>query len=274
MIGDDAKVLGVRFHALTRAQAASEIARLAGEAGPAYVVKPYSEFIPRSQRDARVREVLNGAALCLADGAGILWAAHYLSLRGGSLRALLQFPLSLASLVLRPTALRSPLPEAMHGVDFTWVMLEALAEAGRSAYLLGGTADEVAGTEAAIRERLPALHVTGFRDGYFARGQTPSVVAAVAAANADVLLVAMGFPRQEKFIADNLVALGVRVAVAEGGSFSFISGATPRALPWMRRAGLEWLYRLARQPRRIRRQLALPVFVWLVLRERLRRQTD
>jgi len=262
-------VLGVRFHDLTRSEAAAEIARLAGEDAGTYVVKPYSEFMPRARSDERIRDVLNGAALCLADGAGILWAANYLSLTGGRARALLQFPLSLVSLVLRPSALRRPLPEAMAGVDFTWEMLRALAESGRSVYLLGGTAEELAGAVQAIRERLPSLTITGSRDGYFRSPDTEAVVEAINAAAPDVLLVAMGFPRQEKWIAANLTRLNVRVAVAEGGSFSFISGATRRAPRWLRRVGLEWLFRLLRQPSRLRRQLALPVFVWLVLRQRL-----
>ncbi len=80
----------------------------------------------------------------------------------------------------------------------------------------------------------------------------------------------MGFPRQEEWIAANLPRLQVNVAVAEGGSFSFISGVTRRAPVRLRRLGLEWLYRLARQPWRLRRQLAIPQFVWLVIRERLR----
>jgi N-acetylglucosaminyldiphosphoundecaprenol N-acetyl-beta-D-mannosaminyltransferase len=262
-------VLGVLFQRLTRREAAAEIARLAGEDATTYVVKPYSEFMPRAHDDERVRAILNGAAMRLADGAGILWAANYMSLPGGRLRALLQFPLSLASVVLRPSALRRPLPEAMAGVDFTWEMLGALAGSGRSVYLLGGTADEAAGAAKAIRERLPSLTIAGTRDGYFRSSDTEAVIAAIKATPADVLLVAMGFPRQEEWIARNLARLNVRVAVAEGGSFSFISGSTPRAPSWMRRAGLEWLFRLLRQPSRLRRQLALPVFVWLVLRQRL-----
>ena len=83
------------------------------------------------------------------------------------------------------------------------------------------------------------------------------------------LLVAMGFPRQEEWIAANLARLWINVAIAEGGSFSFISGVMPRAHPWLRRLGLEWLYRLARQPWRLHRQLAIPQFVWLVVWERL-----
>ncbi len=269
MTAETVAVLNVLFHDFTRREAAAEIARLAGGDAKTYVVKPYSEFMPRAHRDERIRGILNGAALRLADGAGILWAANYLSLPGGPLRALLQFPLSLASLVLRPSALQRPLPEAMAGVDLTWEMLEALAAAGRSAYLLGGTAEESAGAADAIRRRIPSLTIAGARDGYFRRSETEAVIQALNAASPDVLLVAMGFPRQEKWIAENLPRLNVRVAVAEGGSLSFIAGATRRAPRWMRRAGLEWLFRLLRQPSRLRRQLALPVFVWLVLRQRL-----
>jgi len=262
-------VLGVLFQGLTRSEAAAEIARLAGGEAKTYIVKPYSEFMPRAHGDERVRDILNGAAIRLPDGVGVLWAANYLSLPGNGMRALLQFPLSLASLVIRPSALRRPLPEAMAGVDFTWKMLRALAGSGRSVYLLGGTAKESAAAARAMHERLPALAITGVRDGYFRSTDTEAVIEAINAASPDVLLVAMGFPRQEEWIARNLSRLNVRVAVAEGGSFSFISGATSRAPRWMRRAGLEWLFRLLRQPSRLRRQLALPVFVWLVLRQRL-----
>jgi N-acetylglucosaminyldiphosphoundecaprenol N-acetyl-beta-D-mannosaminyltransferase len=268
------EVLGVRFQNLTRRQAARAVAELARADGKAYVVKPYSEFMPRAARDKRVRLILNDAALCLPDGAGILWAAHYLSLRGGRLRALLQVPFSLAALILNSKAVRAPLRQAMAGVDFTWEMLSALADAGCSVYLLGGTLREVTGATARIEERLPALRITGHRPGHFrlTGRENENVIAAVNGARPDVLLVAMGFPRQEKWIAENLPRLEVRVAVAEGGSFSFISGATRRAPRWMRGSGLEWLFRLLRQPSRLRRQLSLPVFVWLVLRQRLARE--
>jgi N-acetylglucosaminyldiphosphoundecaprenol N-acetyl-beta-D-mannosaminyltransferase len=265
---DTVDVLGLRFDRLTRAQAAEAVVGLAASGGKHYVVKPYSEFMPRAHRNARVHEMLSGASLCLADGVGVLWAAHYLSLPGGRLQALAQLPLSLASLALNPDALRRPLPEAMHGVDFTWEMLAAIERAGLSVYLLGGTPEELSGTVGRIAERLPGLRLIGAHQGHLARGET--VVREIAATSPDVLLVAMGFPRQERWITNNLPALNVKVAVAEGGSFSFMSGAVPRAPGWVRRAGLEWSYRLARQPWRLRRQLALPVFVWLVVRERLR----
>jgi bacterial polymer biosynthesis proteins, WecB/TagA/CpsF family len=266
---DTVDVLGPHFDRLTRAQAAEAVVQLATSGGKHYVVKPYSEFLPRAHCDARIREMLSGASLCLADGMGVLWAAHYLSLRGGRLRALLQLPLSLGSLALNQAALRRPLPQAMRGVDFTWEMLAAIERAGLSVYLLGGTADEVQGAAASIAEQLPGLRIAGAHQGYLSEGETASVVREINAVTPDVLLVAMGFPQQERWIAENLPALAVKVAVAEGGSFSFMSGAVPRAPGWTRRAGLEWLYRLLRQPWRLRRQLALPVFVWLVVRERL-----
>lgn len=267
-------VLGVRFHALTRRQAAEAIARLALEGHRAYVVKPYSEFMPRAARDPRIRAILNGASLCLADGVGILWAAHYLSLPGGRLRALAQLPLSLASLALNPNAVRRPLPEAMAGVDLTWEMLARLAEAGASVYLLGGTAAENQGALRRIQEQLPSLRIAGSHQGHFdPHGpENARVVAAINAARPSALLVAMGFPRQERWIAENLPHLETRVAVAEGGSFTFISGAVPRAPRWMRRTGLEWLFRLLRQPWRIRRQTAIPAFIWLTVRSRLARR--
>lgn len=270
---DIVEVLGVRFHNLTRAEAAERIADTAAKGPTAYVVKPYSEFMARAARHARFRDILNEAALCLADGVGIIWAAHYLSLKGGGLRALLQLPISLLSMILRPATLRGPVKEPMHGVDLTWEMLRALEKAGTSVYLLGGTTEELVGTRRWIELRLPGLRIVGARHGYFrtAGEENERVISDINAAEPGALLVAIGSPRQETWIAENIGRLKVGVAVAEGGSFSFISGATRRAPGWMQRSGLEWLFRLLRQPRRIGRQLALPAFVWLVFRERLPR---
>ncbi|MCH8815622.1 MAG: WecB/TagA/CpsF family glycosyltransferase [Chloroflexi bacterium] len=266
------QVLGVRFDNLTRREAAQAIAKLAGDREKTYVVKPYSEFMPVAVRDDRVRDVLNGAALCLSDGVGIIWAAYYLSLPGGGLRALLQLAPSLLSLVFSSAAAGRPLVEQMGGPDLTWPMLEALNEAEASVYLLGGTKAEVSGAQSRIEERFQRLRIVGVRDGYFRThgSENDRVIEAVNEAAPQVLLVGMGFPRQELWIADNLSRLNVNVAVAEGGSFSFISGRIGRAPGWVRRIGLEWLYRLGRQPWRLRRQLRLPQFVALVVRDRLR----
>jgi N-acetylglucosaminyldiphosphoundecaprenol N-acetyl-beta-D-mannosaminyltransferase len=268
---DRIQVLGVSFDNLTRREAAAAIVGLARSAERGYVVKPYSEFLPAAARDESVRAVLNDASLCLADGVGILWAAHYLSLEGGRVRAVIQLPLSLAAMAFRPSSIRRPLRQAMRGVDLTWEVLSQTADACLSVYILGGTEEESRGAVARITERIPALSIAGARHGYFRGAEEKRIIEQINAAAPDILLVAMGFPKQERWIARNLPQLNVGVAVAEGGSLSFISGTTPRAPSWMRQMGLEWLYRLLRQPWRLRRQLALPLFVWLVLRERLGR---
>jgi N-acetylglucosaminyldiphosphoundecaprenol N-acetyl-beta-D-mannosaminyltransferase len=269
-----ADVLGVRFHALTREAAATAVVDLAAGGGQHYVVKPYSEFMPPACRDRKIRDTLNGASLCLADGMGIIWAANYLQGRRGPLPALVSLPFSLARMLLSRESVREPLPQAMRGVDFTWEMLSHLADAGLSVFLLGGTRAEAEGAAAAMARRLPTLKIAGVHQGHFkTKGpENETVLQTINQAAPDVLLVAMGFPRQENWIVQNLARTPAKVAVAEGGSFSFISGLTPRAPGWMRRASLEWLYRLLRQPRRLRRQLALPEFAWLVLRERMSRR--
>jgi N-acetylglucosaminyldiphosphoundecaprenol N-acetyl-beta-D-mannosaminyltransferase len=268
---DRIDVLGVGFDNLTRGEAAAAIIALARSGERGYVVKPYSEFLPKAAGDERIRAILNSASLCLADGVGIVWAAHYLSLGGGGLRATAQLPLSLASMAFRPSSIRRPLRQAMRGVDLTWEMLRQAADAGLSIYILGGTEEESRCAVTRIAERNPALTIVGARHGYFGHREDQAVIEQINAGGPSILLVARGFPKQERWIAENLSSLQVGVAVAEGGSLSFISGATPRAPGWMRRAGIEWLYRLLRQPWRLRRQLALPLFVWLVFRERLRR---
>lgn len=261
----------MRFAALTRHEAAQAVVSMVERGEKGYVVKPYSEFMPVAAEDERIREILNGAALCLPDGIGILWAAHYLSLRGGRLRALLQAPLSLLTMALSPKSIRHPLPENMSGPDLTMGMLAQLAEVGASVYLLGGTAEEVTGAQRRIESAFPALRIAGAHDGYFGVDENDGVVEAINAVSPQVLFVGMGFPRQELWIAETLPRLKVNVAVAEGGSFTFISGKVQRAPHWFRRLGLEWLFRLVRQPWRLRRQARLPQFVRLVVRERLER---
>jgi N-acetylglucosaminyldiphosphoundecaprenol N-acetyl-beta-D-mannosaminyltransferase len=123
-----------------------------------------------------------------------------------------------------------------------------------------------------LQEKQPALKVAGCHDGYFPLEEEPQVVATIAAAKPDVLFVAFGVPKQEKWIRHHLSELGVSVAIGVGGSFDVISGRLKRAPVWMQRAGLEWLYRVLREPSRLPRLLALPRFVWLGLREALLRR--
>src|SRR6266508_3756090 len=141
-----------------------------------------------------------------------------------------QLPLSLASLVLKPSAVRQPLKENMAGVDLTRELLAQLEAVGASAYILGGTEEELRGARRRIEARFPRLRIVGARRGYFDVGgaENDAVAAGINAVSPQALLVAMGFPLQERWIAKNLPRLNVNVAVAEGGSLSFLSGVTRR----------------------------------------------
>jgi N-acetylglucosaminyldiphosphoundecaprenol N-acetyl-beta-D-mannosaminyltransferase len=108
------------------------------------------------------------------------------------------------------------------------------------------------------------LPIAGARSGYFSADETPAVVAEIGASGAELLLVGMGSPRQEYWLDEYLRETGCGVGIGVGGSFDVIAGRIERAPRAVRRLGLEWLYRLVKEPSRWRRQLALPRFVWLI----------
>jgi N-acetylglucosaminyldiphosphoundecaprenol N-acetyl-beta-D-mannosaminyltransferase len=198
------------------------------------------EFVMLAQRDPEFMQVLHQADLCLPDGIGLLWAARRIG---------------------------RPLPERVTGSDSVPRIAERAAHEGWRLYLLGG--EEGVAEEAAriLGERYPGLQIVGTYAGSPAPEEEGEIVARVNASDADILFVAYGAPRQDKWIARNRDRLRVGVAMGVGGSLDFVTGAQTRAPRWMRRLGLEWLDRLIRQPWRWRRQLALPrFFVAAILR--------
>jgi N-acetylglucosaminyldiphosphoundecaprenol N-acetyl-beta-D-mannosaminyltransferase len=115
-----------------------------------------------------------------------------------------------------------------------------------------------------LKARFPGLVIAGARDGFFAQSESADVAAAIAASGARLLFAGMGSPRQEYWLDEHLRQTACGVGIGVGGSFDVIAGRVRRAPAFVRRVGLEWLYRLIKEPRRWRRQLALPRFVWLV----------
>ena len=129
-------------------------------------------------------------------------------------------------------------------------------------------AEGVAADAAAILEvRFPGLRVAGTQTGYFTDAQSSGIAAAIRESGAKLLFAGMGSPRQEYWLAEHLHATGCGVGIGVGGSFDVLGGRIDRAPRVLRRYGLEWLYRLAKEPHRWRRQLALPKFVWLATLE-------
>jgi N-acetylglucosaminyldiphosphoundecaprenol N-acetyl-beta-D-mannosaminyltransferase len=234
-----ATILNVRIHAVTVAQTLALIEQFIATGRPHQLVTVNPEFVIAAQQDEQFRQILNQAALALPDGIGLLKAARFLK--------------------------TTPLPERVPGSDLV-IQLAALShQKGYRIYFLG--AGEGVAQQAINRLKIsyPDLQVAGCYAGSPALEENEAILERIVAARPDMLLVAYGAPKQDKWIARNLDRLPVPVCIGVGGSFDFIAGTARRAPLWMQRRGLEWFHRLVMQPWRWRRIWnAVPRFGWLV----------
>jgi N-acetylglucosaminyldiphosphoundecaprenol N-acetyl-beta-D-mannosaminyltransferase len=237
-------ILGSRVDAVGRDEAVARIAELAGRAKePALVVTLGVEMVMTARRDPSFRALVNGAALVTCDTIGLLLASR---LRGG------------------------PLRERVTGVELVAALAERSARAGDiRLYLLGGSGATAQAAAAALQHLAPGVQIAGARDGYFTPEESAAVAAAIAASGANVLLAGLGSPKQEQWLARYLPQTGCAVGIGIGGSLDVYAGNVVRAPAGIQRAGLEWAYRLAKEPRRWRRQLALPQFAVAAVAEAL-----
>jgi len=150
--------------------------------------------------------------------------------------------------------MQTPVRDNVNGTDLFPLLCEALAGSGKRLYLLGARPGVAAAAAAWAQARFPNLQVAGTRHGYFTLADEPDINAEIHASKADVLLVALGAPRQEDWIARNAGDCGVTVAMGVGGLFDYYSGRIPRAPAWMRHHGLEWVFRLIQEPGRLWRR--------------------
>ena len=240
------EILGVRVDDVSMAEALAicEAGVRSGE--PHRVVTPNAEFVVAARQSADFRALVNGSTLSIPDGAGLLLAARLLGTR---------------------------LREQVTGTDLADQLAGRCAERGYRLFLLGAAPGIAELAAERLRQRYPRLTIAGAWGGApepDSDGETRAKVAE--AGRVDVILVAYGREKQESWIARNQTALGIPLAVGVGGVFDFFAGRVPRAPALVRRAGFDWLFRLAVQPWRWRRQLALPRFVALATVEGLRRR--
>lgn len=225
-------VMGVAFDDMTMDEAVERALALAREGKGAYAVTPNPELVMMAQKDPAYRETLEGAALTLPDGIGIIYAAKLL---------------------------KRPLTGRVPGIDFAGALMEKLAAEGLKLYLLGakpGVAEQAA---ANLKEKYPGLTVCGTHDGYFQ--EDGPVVEDIRAKGADVVFVCLGAPKQEQWMERNGSQTGAGLLVGLGGSLDVFAGTVQRAPERMQKMGLEWLYRLVKQPSRIGRMAKLPGFL-------------
>jgi N-acetylglucosaminyldiphosphoundecaprenol N-acetyl-beta-D-mannosaminyltransferase len=206
--------------------------------GPYQICTVSPEFVMIAQDDPAFMRVLHQADLCVPDGVGLLFAARYLG---------------------------HPLPERVTGSDGVPVIAAQAAQRGWSLFLLGAAPGVAEQAAARLVADNPGLYIAGTYAGSPHPDDEDAIIDRVNASGADILFVAYGAPRQDKWIARNRDRLRVPVAMGVGGTFDFLAGTVPRAPRWMRKLALEWLYRLYKQPWRWRRMLRLPRFVWAVM---------
>jgi N-acetylglucosaminyldiphosphoundecaprenol N-acetyl-beta-D-mannosaminyltransferase len=236
------KLLGVPVDGLTTAEALAQIAHFMAEPGLHQLATVNPEFIMTAQKDPAFLAVLNQADLCLPDGVGVLWGSTW---RG------------------------RPVPERIAGSDMVYWLAEMCAKNGWPLFLLGAAEGVAEEAGAILCGRYPGLQIAGCYAGSPAEAENEAIVQRINRSQASMLYVAYGAPQQDKWIARNRHNLPyVRVALGVGGSLDFITGRVPRAPRWCQKVGVEWLYRLWQEPWRWRRMLALPRFVWAVVKNK------
>lgn len=242
LIPESLELLGVRVDCVDQYEALARIGYLMDTPGLSQVVTLNPEYVMQAREKPELLRIINSSDLSVPDGIGIVWAARLLGKR---------------------------LHRRVTGTGLLPEICRLSARKGRSLFLLGGRPGvaDIAARE--LKNRFPDLVVAGTSNNDPDPDADIDTVREINQSGAQVLAVAFGCPKQDYWIDRNRELLTtVRVAIGVGGALDFISGEIPRAPRWLRRAGLEWLFRLYQEPSRLWRMLALPRFGWRVLKER------
>jgi N-acetylglucosaminyldiphosphoundecaprenol N-acetyl-beta-D-mannosaminyltransferase len=262
-------ILGIRVDPVTQEQAVARILEHVSQKQKAMVFTVNPEIIMAAQQDGQFKDLLNRADLSLADGIGVLWAANFYHHVSGA-KSKNPINLWLAALIIGFRTLVSAkyrvktLPQQVSGSN---INLDLAQQKAASLFLLGekeGIAERAAQQ---LRQMYPSVRIAGTFAGDGSPDGDTETQARLASNPSDIVLVAYGAPKQEKWLERNLNAIPAWVGMGVGGTFRFLAGDIRRAPRWVQRAGLEWLFRLILEPWRWHRQLALPRFVAAVVRD-------
>lgn len=225
-------VLGVGFDDVTMSEAVERGREMLEKPGCRYVVTPNPEIVETCRSDAAAMRAVNGADLVLPDGIGVIYGAKLLG---------------------------TPLRERVPGIEFGTAMIEYCANAGKSVYFLGakpGVAEQAANN---LSVKYSGLRVVGTADGYFS--DDAAAAAKIRASGAELALICLGAPKQEKFMAEHGAETGARLLLGLGGSLDVFAGVAKRAPDFFVKHNMEWTYRLLKNPSRIGRMMKLPLFL-------------
>lgn len=235
---DKVNILGVNVDKVTKDEAVETVMSMMNDGGHHAVFTPNSEIILMAYRDTEICAQLNSADLLTADGIGVVYASKIL---------------------------KNPIAQRAAGYDIACGVIDRIAESGHRLYLFGGKPGVAETAKEKLTEKYPFLNIVGLRDGYFEPDETDGIVADINASGADLLFVCLGAPKQEKWICANRDRLNCSVMMGIGGSLDVFAGTVERAPEFWCNMGLEWLYRLIKEPWRAKRMLALPKFGFTVL---------
>ena len=232
------EILGVNVNSLTMAQAVEAVQQFIAEKKVALVATANAEMLMRSTQDEELKDILNQADLVVPDGAGTVRAAGHLG---------------------------EPMPERVAGFDLAQELMREAPARGDRIYFFGSAPGVADKAKAKAEELYPGIQVVGTRTGFFTEADEPGIIAEIKAARPDILLAALGVPKQEKWLKKHMQELQVPVSIGVGGTLDVMAGVMERAPLWMQKAKLEWLFRGLKQPSRAGRLLALPKFVLKVV---------
>ena len=233
------KILGVPVHPYTMKGAVEKILERVSQSKKTFVVTANAEIIMMGQSDDEYMEILNNAALVLPDGAGTVWAGRKLGYE---------------------------VPERVAGYDLFLNLMTEAAQMKLKVFFFGSAPGVAEEAKQKCEMLYPGVSIVGCRDGYFKEEDNLAIVEEINNSGADLLFVALGAPKQEKWLAKFQDILKPSLLMGIGGSFDVVAGKMERAPKWMQDASLEWLFRLYKQPSRLGRMLVLPKFVIKVLR--------
>ena len=230
-------ILGVNVDKITLDEALEQAQEMFQDGKKHSVFTPNPEIVELAQKDSELMAILNEADLLLPDGIGIVLASR---------------------------VVKEPIKERVPGIDFVSGLFDVAVNMGKKVFLFGAAPGVAELAKIKLGEKHPGIEVSGLRNGFFKEDENCSIIDVINNSGADFLLVCLGAPKQEKWIAKYREQLNPAICVGAGGALDVFSGKVNRAPRVMQKMGLEWLYRVAKSPSRIPRLAAIPKFLWKV----------
>lgn len=236
------RILGVPFANITPDEAVDKAVSYLKGNGKSIIYTPNPEMVMEARKSKEFMKVLNSSTMNVPDGIGIVYGSKFTD---------------------------NPIKYRVAGCDMVYSLFNEMKDLGKSAYFFGGAPGITDKAKEAMEAKFKGLRVVGTANGYFDEAREKEIIAEINELKPDLLLVGIGFPKQENWIYNHIKDLNVKLAIGVGGSFDIMSGNTKRAPEFFINHGLEWFYRLITQPSRVVRMLQLPLFMVVVIKNKI-----